>query len=751
MKNGFGHCQALCKKRNNYRDPSKPHHTMKSLPAFLLCAVIATHVSAQRIAGMSDLTPAQAAAATHIELTGAPSTRGDSDFRRLRDRCWQLQSLDLGGADCPVIPDNAFHSRHRLHEVRFPANLRHIGTQAFFACDSLHAVSLPATVEHIGERAFARCTALGEVTLEGNPEIGAFAFAGCTGLRRLALRTATPPQAASTAFHGLDFSQCMLVVPAQAEEAYRRAEGWSAFFGQTAAPPRLCRPADCLIPVPERLEVDFAATPLPVRKGWDVRSDNGLENEAAHAHRILEERTGRKSDTRRAAALLELKLNDRLPDEEGYTLDVTPGGVRIEGRTAAGVFYGLTTFEQLLAGRTETNCCDALPTLRIEDAPRTRIRELMIDPVRTFIPYEELKKFVPEMARYKLNSLHLHLVDDQAWRIEIKHYPQLTEAGSVRASMDDMQVPSAGFYTQEQMKELVAYAARYHVQVIPEIEMPGHEVAAIHCYPQLTCGGREVPLRTTCGVSDELLCPGEDFVYEFLGNVFDELAEVFPCKYVHLGGDEAGNPALGCWTDCRKCQALKRKLDIQATGRKENWRLQKYMFDRVIDTLRTKHGKTPMFWYETDFKDIQPGCVVFAWRHGLTDAAIDAAIRNDARIVLCPGEHCYLDYPMQAGDMPERNWGMPVTPLEKTYALDPSWGRGTDFERTNLLGVAGTLWSECIDSPERIYYQAYPRALALAEAGWSRQERRSWPDFLRRIRPILEDMRRRGVSFSTRF
>lgn len=188
-----------------------------------------------------------------------------------------------------------------------------------------------------------------------------------------------------------------------------------------------------------------------------------------------------------------------------------------------------------------------------------------------------------------------------------------------------------------------------------------------------------------------------------------------------------------------------------ADRREDNWRLQQYLFDRVIDTLRTKYGKIPMFWYETDFKEIRPGCVIFAWRHGLTDAAIDAAIRNRARIMLCPGEHCYLDYPMHPGDMPEKNWGMPVTSLEKTYSLDPSWGRGADFVRDNLLGVTGTLWSECINSPERIFYQAFPRALALAEAGWSLQERRSWPDFVRRIRPVLEDMRRRGISFSTQF
>ena len=157
-----------------------------------------------------------------------------------------------------------------------------------------------------------------------------------------------------------------------------------------------------------------------------------------------------------------------------------------------------------------------------------------------------------------------------------------------------------------------------------------------------------------------------------------------------------------------------------------------------------------MYWYEQEFKTIQPGCVVYAWRHGLTKTAIDAAVRNQAKIMLCPGEHCYLDYPQQKGDMPEKNWGMPVTTLEQTYRLDPAWGQDSGFVRDNLLGVSGTLWSECINSTERIYYQAFPRAAALAEAGWSVPERRSYKEFLTRVRPLTDDMQRRGVAVNVR-
>ena len=368
----------------------------------------------------------------------------------------------------------------------------------------------------------------------------------------------------------------------------------------------------------------------------------------------------------------------------------------------------------------------------------------MVDPVRHFIPFNDLKGFIVEMARYKFNALHLHLVDDQGWRIEIKKYPELIEKASDRVGMDDMPERIRGYYTQDQMRELVRFASTYHVMVIPEIELPGHEVAAVHCFPQLSCAKKPVPIRLTCGVSNELLCPAEPFVYEFLDNVLTELADVFPAPYVHLGGDEAGQPPLGAWSDCAACKALKQK-----EGYTENWQLQQYLFNRVINKLQSL-GKTPMYWYEQEFKTIQPGCVVYAWRHGLTKTAIDAAVRNKAKIMLCPGEHCYLDYPQQRGDMPEKNWGMPVTTLEQTYRLDPAWGQDSVFVRDNLLGVSGTLWSECINSTERIYYQAFPRAAALAEAGWSVPERRSYKEFLTRVRPLTDDMLRRGIAVNVR-
>ncbi len=717
----------------------------------LALGLLSLPLAAQTVSNMDELQPAQKAAAVNVKLTGKLTTSGNSDFRQLRDLCYQLRTADLRSADCEVIPNNAFHSRPTLEQVLFPDNLKSIGSQAFFACRSLQQLALPASLTRIGDAAFSSCDRLSEITIEGTPSIGEFSFARLPKLRTVRLTSATPPKACASSFEGIDRKKVKLIVPKGSEMRYRKAEGWSLFFSTPDNQNRLCSPTDALVPLPLSVETTGEGE-LTVARTWEVVSADCLANETMQAGRILRERVPVPKNPKLAGkAVLTLSLDTTLTDDEAYRLEVNAKGVTIAGKTAAGVFYGLMTFDQLLRGNGTSACCEAIPALRINDAPRTHIRELMVDPCRTFIPFDELKAFVPEMARYKYNTLHLHLTDDQAWRIEIKQYPRLTAEGSSRIGMDDMLTPISGYYTQAQMREFVAYAAQYHIQVVPEVEMPGHEIAAIHVYPELTCGAKQVPIRTTCGVSDNLLCPGNEFTFEFLGNVFKELADIFPSPYIHLGGDEAGHPALDCWTNCDKCKALKQRLGITTTDRSENWRLQEYMFNRVIDTLRTKYNKTPMFWYETDFKKIQPGCVTFAWRHGLTKRALEAAVANNAKIMLCPGEHCYLDYPMAPGDMPEVNWGMPVIPLKQTYDLDPAWGMGNDFEQNNLFGVAGTLWSECINTPERIYYQAYPRALALSEVGWTKGERRNWDDFLRRLSPVLKDMMRRGISFSMQY
>ena len=650
---------------------------------------------------VKDLQPPLKPRITQLTLTGSLTSGGNSDFRQLRDLCPQLKVLDLSHSNCTIIPDNAFLGCHNLQTIILPQSLQKIGDQAFLGCYNLQTISIPASVKEIGGAAFNGCTRLRKITFEGKtPDfIGTLAFnrVPATNLPASTVQEKTP----------------------DAENSYS------------------------LIPLPALIEKGQGQA-LHIDRIGRIEIASTLNNEAAVARRILRERTG--IAVLRGSAKISLSIDSIVSHDEGYELDIDKNGIKIKGRTPAGVFYGLMTLDQLLSVNSHN-----LSPVHIVDAPRTKVRELMVDPCRTFIPLDELKKLLPEMARYKYNALHLHLVDDQAWRIEIKKYPRLVAESSQRPSMDDMLYASPGFYTQDEMKELVALAAKYHITVIPEIEMPGHEVAAIHAYPQLTPGNLQIPVRTTCGVSNQLLNPASEFTYQFLFDVFDELATIFPSPYIHLGGDEAGIPPLDCWTNDSSCIALKEKLEITTRDRSENWKLQKYMFDRVIEHLRDRLGKTPMFWYETDFKEIQPGCIIFAWRNGLTGKALEAAERNKAKVMLCPGEHCYLDYPMAQGDLPEVNWGMPVTQLKQTYALDPAWGRGKDFEKKYLHGIAGTLWSECMPKPERIYYQAFPRAMALAEAAWSPQSKRNYHDFLRRLKVVLHDYRSRGLPASNKF
>lgn len=724
---------------------------MKRIFLLSAAAIVSAALSAQTVAKMSDMKPETKAMAVSLKLTGELTTEGNSDYRQLRDLCFQLRDLDLSDANSTVLPKNAFHSRRQLERIKLPKILKTIESQAFFACDKLQEITIPVSVTNIGEAAFSGCKGLESVVIEGTPVLGEYAFARLEGLKTVKVNSKVPPRADVSTFYGINRSQVKLLVPKGAEAAYKKAPGWNRFFAEPKTAKEVSDPSTCLAPYPTELNVLKGAKGVDVQTAWNIVAAEGLQNEQDQARRMLTERIGNIVNNRQRGIVLNLSLDQSLTDNEAYTLAVDAKGVTIKGKTAQGVFWGLMTLDQILRGSGNKECVDVIPQLTIKDAPRTHVRELMVDPARTFIPFDDLKAFIPEMARYKLNALHLHLVDDQAWRIEIKKYPQLTEQASSRWGQDDMLAPYKGFYTQEQMRELVKYAATYHVEIVPEIEMPGHEVAAISVFPELTCHQRQVPVRTTCGVSNELLCPGNDFTYEFLGNVFKEITDIFPSKYIHLGGDEAGNPALDCWTDCPKCKALKRKLGIPSTDRSENWKLQGYLFDRVIELLRDTYNKTPMFWYESDFKEIQPGCVTFAWRSGQTKEALDAAVRNNARIMLCPGEHCYFDYPMAKGDMPEVNWGMPVTSLKDAYALDPAWGMGAEFEKNNLFGVAGTLWSECINTPERISYQAYPRAIALAEVGWSTANVRSWEGFIKRLKPTMKDMMRRGVTASLEY
>ena len=449
----------------------------------LIATVMCLPLSAQTISNMNELKPQQKADAKELKLTGKLTTQGNSDFRQLRDLCYQLHKVDLSGADCEVVPNNAFHSRHALQSILLPDNVKSIGSQAFFACTSLTQIELPQSLTRVGDAAFSSCSALKEITIKGTPTLGEFAFARLSGLRTVRVTSDVPPVAVASTFEGINRKKVKLIVPKGAELRYRKAPGWNLFFSEPDnTTNKVCDPTTVLVPLPVDVQVRKGSN-LSLEKVWEVMAAEGLANECLQAEQLLRTRLPKLRNPKLAGkATLTLGLDPSLKDDEAYTLDVTEKGVSIHGKTATGVFYGLMTFDQLMRGNGTTACCEAIPQLHITDQPRTHIRELMVDPCRTFIPFNELKAFIPEMARYKYNTIHLHLTDDQAWRIEIKKYPQLTQQASSRVGMDDMLVPISGLESAALAKQIckrlkmdrkrtdaiVALIAAHEVQLLPQ-------------------------------------------------------------------------------------------------------------------------------------------------------------------------------------------------------------------------------------------------------------------------------------------
>lgn len=410
---------------------------------------------------------------------------------------------------------------------------------------------------------------------------------------------------------------------------------------------------------------------------------------------------------------------------EAYRLTVTPSEIRITGGSAAGVFYGTQTLRQLIDENGD------LPCVTVEDEPRFAHRGLMLDPARHFLPVTDLKRFIDAMALYKFNVLHLHLTDDQGWRVEIGKYPRLTEIGSVRTETDGDGIPHRGYYTQAELRELAAYAAERHVEIVPEFDIPGHSVAAVASYPWLSCQTIDtLQVRTTAGVSPDLLCAGNDFTVAFVRDVVREIAAVFPSPRFHIGGDEA---PLDRWAQCPKCQARKTALGLKTDAELMGW-----LLGQVSETLE-EAGKKPMIWYETNVPRYPAEATMFAWRMGLTPAVTDSAAAYGWPLVLAPGEHAYFDYPQAADERPKGGEWMPILPLRRAYDFDP--------QGPTAIGVEATLWGEYIPDIDKAFYMAFPRALALSEAAWSRPENRSWERFRAKLPHQLRLLEQVGIPF----
>lgn len=508
-----------------------------------------------------------------------------------------------------------------------------------------------------------------------------------------------------------------------------------------------------LIPIP--LEVCALAGEYVFQEQEQIVAESGVPAYlVAELQQIVLNRTGKRAvlATQGAVQAFYLQWDEALENAEAYNLEVSPQSVCIRAKGEAGLFYGLQTLDQLLIGDGGTGVCAGLKAVKIVDKPRYAYRALMLDPARHFIPLEEVKRYIDRMARYKLNVLQLHLTDDQGWRIEIRKYPLLTQKGAFRNEKSGNNGPDNGYYTQQQIRELISYAARKQVEIVPELDIPGHTVAAIVAYPELGCRHRNEEKIDFGKTTDRTICAGNPQVYEFWKNILNEVCELFPSGRVHLGGDEAVIDKN--WAECSRCRDL-----MDEKGYKEVRELMGYFFGRMDEFVKD-NGKELLLWCELDnirmpahdfLFDYPVGCTLFTWRMGLTPKVIELTRKAGISLIAAPGEHCYFDYPQWTEDFPEyNNWGMPMLTLRAAYAFDPGYGLPAEEQR-HIVGVAGLMWGEAMRNIDRVFYMTYPRALALAESGWSMMEKRNWDSFQQRLWPVLADMMREGVNFRVPF
>ncbi len=438
---------------------------------------------------------------------------------------------------------------------------------------------------------------------------------------------------------------------------------------------------------------------------------------------------------------------------EGYGLSVTPAAVSIEAPESAGLFYGVQTLLQLLPPEAYGTAGSAggpavVPCVKIEDRPRFSWRGLQLDVCRHFFPKEFVKRYLDYMAMHKLNTFHWHLTDDQGWRIEIKKHPRLTEVGAWRVDREDLhwnsrpaQKPGekatyGGFYTQDDIREVLAYAAERHITVVPEIEMPGHCTSALAAYPELSCTGGPftLPPGGLWPISD-VFCPGNEAVFAFLEDVLDEVLALFPSKIIHIGGDEVDKAR---WRVCPKCQAR-----MKAEGLKTEEELQSW-FVRRIEAYLNARGRTLLGWDEILEGGLAPNAAVMSWR-GFEGGV--AAAKAGHPVVMTPTAFCYYDY-LQGDPALEPQGIGGYVPLSKAYAFEPVPEGLTPEEAGRIIGGQANLWTEYIATPAHAEYMLFPRTAALAETVWTPAAGKSWPDFLRRLTVQLRRYDRMGASYA---
>ncbi len=513
-----------------------------------------------------------------------------------------------------------------------------------------------------------------------------------------------------------------------------------------------------LIPFPNRIQK--VAGTFSINENTVIFANNS-SNEANYLQHYLLDNYGLKikivyevNKVNNVISFLIAPAKIDINDKEKYQLNIDSNSIKIFAVDNAGIFYGIQTLIQLLPIE-KTNVLN-IPCLQINDGPRYQWRGMHLDCSRHFFTKNEVKKYIDYLAMYKLNVFHWHLVDDQGWRIEIKKYPFLTKIGSKRKAtligkptFDSLGNPSAndkydntlyeGFYTQKDIKEIVAYAKNRHITVLPEIEMPGHSLAALAAYPQYACNAGPFETYSRWGVSDDVYCAGNDETFVFLENILKEVMELFPSKYIHIGGDECVKTK---WKSCEKCQ--NRKLNEHLKTEEE---LQSYFITR-IEKYVNANGRQIIGWDEILEGGLAPNAAVMSWR-GINGGI--AAAKQNHYVVMSPGRPCYFDHyqSKDKGAEPMAIGGF--NPLDAVYNYNPTPDSLNANEQKFIMGAQANVWTEYITNFSQVEYMALPRMSALSEVLWTNMEYKNFPDFQERLyihKGILDRMK---VNYAKHF
>ena len=477
-------------------------------------------------------------------------------------------------------------------------------------------------------------------------------------------------------------------------------------------------------------------------------ADSSLLNEAGFLVGYIKEETGldlEKSFGTSSKGDINLAVDPSM-EKEAYVLNIRGRGVSITGGSSAGVFYGVQTLRKCLAASPE------LPAADITDRPEFAYRGAHLDVCRHFFSVDEVKTYIDMMALHNMNKLHWHITEDQGWRMEIKKYPRLTEVGSMRKEtivghLNDIPrkfdgKPYGGYYTQDEIRDIVKYASERHIDVIPEVDLPGHMQAALASYPELGCTGGPYDVWTIWGVSEDVLCAGNPKVYEFLDNVFTEVLDMFPSEYIHIGGDEC--PKVR-WGKCPKCQALIAKLGLKDDERHtKEQKLQSYVMKHVADFLNAR-GRKVIGWDEILEGDAAPGATIMSWR-GET-GGIEAA-KSGHDVIMTPNSYLYFDF-YQGRDVAREPLAIGgYIPVERVYMYSPVPSALTQEEASHILGAQANLWTEYIDNFAQVQYMVLPRWAALAENQWRNPSVKDYGKFLQALGPLMTVYDNAGYNYA---